>query len=99
LAAPRKSVKDLLFVARRRAGRRAATLGSRMIRHVIPWAGAPMPSAPPMQGETIGRTIKAILSMATVLAAVLTVATVRRGILALAGLLRLILRLAAAGDE
>jgi hypothetical protein len=72
-----------------------------MIRHVIPWARArtPMPSAPAMQWETVGRTIKAILSIATVLAAVLTVATIRGGILALAGLLRLILRLAAAGDE
>jgi hypothetical protein len=70
-----------------------------MIRGVIAWARAPMPSAPPMQWESVGSAIKAILSIATVLAAVLTVATVHSGILALAGLLRLILRLAAAGDE
>jgi hypothetical protein len=58
-----------------------------------------MPPAPAMQREAVRRTVKAILSIATVLAAALTIAAVQSAILACAGLLRLILRLAAAGDE
>jgi hypothetical protein len=69
-----------------------------MIRCVLAWARAPMPPASPMQREAVGSTIKAVLSMATILAAVLTVAAVHSAILAWAGLLRLTLRLAA-GDE
>jgi hypothetical protein len=69
-----------------------------MIRRVLAWARAPMPPAPPMQWESIGSTIKAVLSVAAILAAVLTVTAVHSAILTLAGLLRLTLRLAA-GDE
>ena len=71
-----------------------------MIRRVLARAGAPMPSASAMQREAVRSTVKAILSIAAVLATVLTIAAVQSAILALAGLLRLlILRLAAAGDE